>query len=83
RLTGATLGEPTSAETMAKLLTHPEGGMKGIPAGARPVAVLMQRDELTCHPAASSIGDALHAAGYERVIVLSPRARPARMFPLL
>jgi molybdenum cofactor cytidylyltransferase len=46
RLTGTALGQPVTAETMARLLCHPEGGLKNVPAQARVVPLLNKVDEL-------------------------------------
>jgi probable selenium-dependent hydroxylase accessory protein YqeC len=35
QLTGLSLSEPMTAAALAKLLSHPEGGLKGVPAAAR------------------------------------------------
>ncbi|MCL4506175.1 MAG: selenium cofactor biosynthesis protein YqeC [Chloroflexi bacterium] len=71
-LTGAQMGEPITPELVVSLLAHPQGGLKGIPAGARRIAVLMQRDAQVAHPDAAVVVDGLVARGYERAIVLSP-----------
>lgn len=43
-LTGAPLGTPIDPALIAGVLGHPEGGRKGVPPGARAVAVLTQAD---------------------------------------
>ena len=69
------IGDRISAGHIARLMTDPAGGLKGIPAGARAIALLNQRDEARLHPQAQSIAAALLASGrYERVIVASLRA---------
>jgi molybdenum cofactor cytidylyltransferase len=40
RLTGARPGEPVTPEIVAAVLIHPEGGLKGCPAGARIVPLI-------------------------------------------
>ncbi len=42
RLSGLPLGAPLTVEAIAAVLAHPAGGLKGIPAGVRRVAVLTQ-----------------------------------------
>ncbi|NOY98657.1 MAG: putative selenium-dependent hydroxylase accessory protein YqeC [Chloroflexi bacterium] len=37
-------GKPVTPDALARLLTHPEGGLKNIPAGARRVVLLNQAD---------------------------------------
>ena len=44
RLSGVKIGESITTEALARFLTHPAGGLKGIPAGARRVALLNQAD---------------------------------------
>jgi probable selenium-dependent hydroxylase accessory protein YqeC len=39
-LSGAPLGVPITPEIVARVLAHPQGGRKGVPAGARVVAVI-------------------------------------------
>ncbi len=39
-LTGARIGDPITPDMLARLLTSPDGGRKGIPAGARAIAAL-------------------------------------------
>jgi molybdenum cofactor cytidylyltransferase len=43
-LSGAPLGAPITPEVVARVLAHPEGGRKGVPAGAR-VVVLINKVE--------------------------------------
>jgi molybdenum cofactor cytidylyltransferase len=43
-LSGAPLGAPITPEIVARVLAHPEGGRKGVPAGAR-VVVLINKVE--------------------------------------
>lgn len=43
-LTGATLGDPVPPQALARLLLHPQGGLKNIPAQAQRVALLNQAD---------------------------------------
>jgi molybdenum cofactor cytidylyltransferase len=44
RLAGVQLGDPVTPEVMARVLAHPEGGLKGAPAGAR-VCILLNQAE--------------------------------------
>ncbi|HLF28498.1 MAG TPA: selenium cofactor biosynthesis protein YqeC [Anaerolineae bacterium] len=75
------LGERITAEHIVRLLSDPNGGLQGVPAGARAIAVLNQRAETALHPQAQSIAGALLTTGlYERVVVASLRAeRPVLM----
>ncbi|MCS6849463.1 MAG: selenium cofactor biosynthesis protein YqeC [Anaerolineae bacterium] len=77
RVAHLTQTPPGSAITPAliiALLLHPEGGLKGIPLGARTVAVLTQRNEREPHPDARQIMAALHARGFDRAVTIAPRA---------
>ena len=72
-LTGAARGSLVTPAVIVDLLTHAQGGMKGIPPGARRVAVLTQHSEIA-HPEAAQMLDALLAAGYDGAVLLAPRA---------
>ncbi len=43
-MSGLRMGEPISADAIAKILLHLEGGLKNIPAGARRIVLLNQAD---------------------------------------
>ena len=45
-LSGAALGTPITPEIVARVLAHPEGGRKGVPAGARVVALINKVERL-------------------------------------
>jgi molybdenum cofactor cytidylyltransferase len=45
QLTGTALGQPVTPDTVARLLCHPEGGLKKVPAQARVVLLLNKVDE--------------------------------------
>jgi molybdenum cofactor cytidylyltransferase len=74
RLTGTNLGALISAQILVDVLLHPEGGLKGIPAQARRIAVLMQRDEPAAQADVAFILNELAARGYDHAFVISPRA---------
>jgi probable selenium-dependent hydroxylase accessory protein YqeC len=74
QLTGARLAHPITPTMLINLLVHPEGGLKGIPAAAHRVAVLTQRAADACPVWAGALMAALHRSGFERVVLLSPRA---------
>lgn len=44
-LTGLQPGEAITVEAVATVLSHPQGGLKGVPAGARAIALLNQADD--------------------------------------
>jgi molybdenum cofactor cytidylyltransferase len=70
-LTGLPIGQPVTPEVLVSLLAHPEGGLKGIPSGARKLAVLVQRDEQTLHSQAESLVQELIAQGYDHAVVIT------------
>ena len=43
-LSGLALNEPVTPEALTRVLAHPEGGLKNIPAGARRIALLNQAE---------------------------------------
>ena len=45
-LSGAPLGMPITAEIVARVLAHPEGGRKGVPPGARTVVLINKVESL-------------------------------------
>lgn len=71
QLTGLALGAPITPEALLHLLTHPAGGLKGIPTGARTIAVLTQRHATTTHPATALLASTLIQHGYQDAITLS------------
>jgi molybdenum cofactor cytidylyltransferase len=66
-LSGAPLGTPITPEIVAGVLAHPEGGRKGVPAGARVVAMINKtetlRDRAPAHETAKRLLDipAIHS----------------------
>ena len=69
---GIKVGDPICADHVVRLMST---GLKGIPDGARAVAVLNQRDEARQHPEVAYIAERLLAEGrYERVVAASLRA---------
>jgi len=74
-LLGLPLGQTLRAEHIAQLVCHPAGGLKGVPAQARVIAVLNQRDASRPHPQFADMAQATLASGrYERVVSASLRA---------
>ncbi len=67
-LSGLTLGETITLEAMAKVLLHPQGGLKNIPPGARRVALLNQADTPSLQAAAQSLAQRLLPA-YHAVLI--------------
>lgn len=71
-LSGLQPGEPISLEAIGRVLCHPQGGLKGIPAGVRPVALLNQVDTPERLAAAQHLAQDLLGA-YDRVLAASLR----------
>src|SRR5262249_6485680 len=46
-LSGAAPGAPVTPELVARVLTHPEGGRKGVPPGARLAVLINKMDAVT------------------------------------
>jgi probable selenium-dependent hydroxylase accessory protein YqeC len=74
QLVGARLADPITPTMLINLLTHPEGGLKGIPAAARRAAVLTRRAADACPLWAGALMAALRKGGFGRVVVLALRA---------
>lgn len=69
-LSGLEMGEAITAAALARILTHAEGGLKNIPAGARRVVLLNQADTGLSQAAAGGLRTALLPA-YDGVVVAS------------
>lgn len=73
QLAGQSLGEIITPQCIEKVLVSPQGGLKGIPSGARRIALLNQADTLERQAAASQLAQHLLDAYYAAVIAaLSP-----------
>lgn len=75
-LTGATLGDSVSAELVAATLLHPAGGHKGVPAGARWIALLNKADTPARRAAAEAVAARLSEAAARVVITQLLRSPP-------
>lgn len=74
RLAGAQLGDPVTPEIMARVLAHPEGGLKGVPAGARVCVLLNQAEGAEALAAGRRIAaELLRTAPVEAVLLGSAR----------
>jgi molybdenum cofactor cytidylyltransferase len=74
-LTGAALGQPVTVEMVATVLSHPQGGLKGLPEQARAVPVLNQIAEDRPLDHARQIAHLiLQNKRVERVVIASLRA---------
>jgi molybdenum cofactor cytidylyltransferase len=69
-LSGSAAGELVTVEALARLLKHPEGGLKGIPAGARRIALLNQADTEELKAAGQRLAGLL-LPDFERVLIAS------------
>jgi len=68
-LTGLSAGAAISPATLAALLAHPEGGIKGLPPGARAVAFLNKAETAEALAAADEVASRLlQGSGYAAVV---------------
>ncbi len=68
-------GDPITPQDMARVLADPRAGLKGMPPGARVIALLTQRDLSKMHPQAAAVQELLIAAGkFDGVLVAALRA---------
>jgi len=72
RLSGLAIGATISSEALLRVLTHPQGGMKNIPAQARRLVLLNQADTPELQAQARALARGLLAA-YHSVIIASLR----------
>lgn len=68
-LVDAKLGESVTKEMLATYLSHPSGGLKDIPVGARKIALLNQADTTELRLEAEWIANNLH--GYDSILIAS------------
>jgi len=74
-LTGAAVGEPVTVEMVATVLSHPQGGLKGLPEQARVIPILNQMAEDRPLDEARQIAHlVLRNERVERVVIASLRA---------
>ena len=70
RLSGLTMGETISPEALLRVLTHPSGGMKNIPAPARRLVLLNQADTAALQAQAKGLAGNL-LADFDSIIIAS------------
>ena len=70
KITGARMNEPLLFDHMEKMLLHPLGGLKGIPAGARRIVLLNQADSEAVIAKVKILADRLVGV-YDSVLVAS------------
>ena len=76
QITGLQIGQPIKLESIAKLLIHPQGGLKYCPDQAVKVLLLNQADTNEICEQATRIAPQLLAAGYDRVLIGSLKDAP-------
>ena len=77
-LSGAPLGTPITPAIVARVLAHPQGGRKGVPAGARVVVLINKVDSLPDRaPARETAERLLREPAIHSVVLASLRATEA------
>ncbi len=76
-LSGLDLGAPISAAAIARVLTHPQGGLKNIPPGARRVVLLNQVDTPELQSQAGSLTTSL-LPSFDSIIIAA--LKPGKIF---
>jgi probable selenium-dependent hydroxylase accessory protein YqeC len=71
-LTGVGAGDRITAEVVSAVMTHPQGGLRGVPEGARVAGVLTGVTEDTMAPAARIEAALTRHPRYERVVMMGP-----------
>jgi molybdenum cofactor cytidylyltransferase len=69
-LCGAPVGTPITPEMVARVLAHPEGGRKGVPAGSRVVVLINKVESLPDRAAARETAEWLLRDGSIDSVVL-------------
>jgi molybdenum cofactor cytidylyltransferase len=75
-LSGAAIGDPVTAEIIARVLLHERGGRKGLPVSARWVPVINKVDDEARLDAARRIAMLLRAGGASRVLITAAAQDP-------
>jgi molybdenum cofactor cytidylyltransferase len=75
-LTGWQQGQVINMASLVKLMTHPLGGLKNIPASAQKVALLNQADTPALQQEARSAAEDLLNGGFDKVIIGALRLAP-------
>ncbi|MFB3853177.1 MAG: selenium cofactor biosynthesis protein YqeC [Vicinamibacterales bacterium] len=87
RLSGTALGSQITAEAVARVLAHPEGGLKRVPVSASRVALLNQADDPGALSVASGMARTL-AGAFDSVVIAAgssqtgDREAPRRLTPI-
>lgn len=79
-VTGTRVGDVIGPETVARLLTHPEGGLKGVPSGATIIPFLNAKDGVLNRSAVAKIAALVNELAGDRIaaIVVGRTPRPTR-----
>jgi probable selenium-dependent hydroxylase accessory protein YqeC len=76
-LSGAAPGAPITPEIVARVVAHPGGGLKGVPAGARVVVMLNKADGLADRgPLHETADRLLREPAIDAVVLTAVRATP-------
>lgn len=70
RLSGLNIGENITTDALARVLTHPEGGLKNFPDSARRIALLNQADTIESQAIANGMVQPLLRT-YDTVVIAS------------
>jgi probable selenium-dependent hydroxylase accessory protein YqeC len=71
-LTDRELGDEIRPEDVARVLSHPDGGLKGVPDGARVVPLVNMADDASLVQTATDIAEGIHdRSDVSRVVVTS------------
>jgi len=70
-LSGAAPGSPVTPELVARVLTHPEGGRKGVPPGARLAVLINKMDAVTDPSPARGLAELLLREPAVHAVVLA------------
>jgi molybdenum cofactor cytidylyltransferase len=74
-LSGAPVGAAVTPDVVARVLAHPEGGRKGVPAGARFVAVVNKAEGVEVRAAArETAARLLREPGVDAVLLTAVRS---------
>lgn len=73
-ISGARLGEAITAQTVAAVIAHAEGGRRGVPVAARVIPLLNQADDDERLAQGRAIARELLARGFGRVVIGTARA---------
>jgi molybdenum cofactor cytidylyltransferase len=80
-LSGLTLGDLVSLDTYQRVLEHPQGGLKGIPGGARRVVLLNQADTPELQAAGSCLSERLLESYHAALVAALAPGELAGEFP--